>query len=179
MAGEAIQMNKVTLSPFMLYEDVKGGWIEYQEKLYTVFCRDLKNAGLEFHGKAVKIRYQPIEFGKEEAFFHITCQDYDKNGERVPDFRRCERIEWVRQFIEAAESEAQVEFQNETYDLKIWTEQVKNDHRFHILCEELRFLVVVAERDKYCLLITAFYFEHDHTLRKKLKKYNFYVYILD
>ena len=37
--------------------------------------------------------------------------------------------------------------------------------------KELRFMVVVAERDKYCLLITAFYLEHDHSLRKKLKKY--------
>lgn len=73
-------MNKIVLSPLILYEDMEGGWTQYQEKLYMVFCRDIKEAGLKFQGKNVMIRYQPIEFGKEEAFFHITCQDYDKVG---------------------------------------------------------------------------------------------------
>ena len=168
-------MSTVTLFPLMHYEDAEGGWTQYQEQLYKVFCHDLKDAGLKFQGKAVKIRYQPIEYGKEEAFFHITCQDYDKNGERVPDFRRCGRIKWVRQFIEAADSGMQVEFDGSVYCLKIWTEQTKNDLRYHILCEELRFMVVVAERDRYCLLITAFYFEYDHSLAKKLKKFEVYI----
>lgn len=36
-------------------------------------------------------------------------------------------------------------------------------------------MVVVAERDRYCLLITAFYFDHEHSLRKKLKKYEEFI----
>ena len=78
------------------------------------------------------------------------------------------------QFIEAADSGKQLQFENDAYELKIWTVQVKNDLRYHILCEELRFMVVVAERERYCLLITAFYFEYDHSLEKKLKKYEEY-----
>lgn len=167
-------MRKVSLAPLIFFEDAEGGWKEYQDKLYSVFCRDLKYTGCSFKGKTVQIRYQPIEFGKEEAFFHITCQDYKKDGDRVPDFRRCERIAWVRQFVEAADTGALVEFEGSTYELKIWTEHVKNDLRYHILCEELRFMVVIAERDRYCLLITAFYFEYAHSLRKKLEKYNKY-----
>lgn len=162
-------MDKVTLSSLIYYEDAENGWQEYQKELYKIFCRDIKDGELTFKGKIVKIRYQPIKFGKEEAFFHITCQDYNKGGERVPDFRRCERIKWIRQFIKAAEIRAKVEYNGQSYDLKIWTEQIKRELRYHILCEELRFMVVVAERDKYCLLITAFYFDHDHSLRKKLK----------
>lgn len=92
----------------------------------------------------------------------------------MPDLRRCERIAWVRQFIEAADANVPVEFEGSTYELKIWIERVKNDLRYHILCEELRFMVVVAERDRYSLLITAFYFEYNHTLRKKLEKYKEY-----
>ena len=80
-------MDKIVLSPLMLYEDTEDGWIQYQEKLYMVFCRDMKEAGLKFQGKSVRIRYHPIEFGKEVAFFHITCLDYDNVGERVPYFR--------------------------------------------------------------------------------------------
>ena len=81
-------MHKVSLAALIFFEDTEGGWAEYQDKLYSVFCRDLKDTGFSFKGKTVKIRYQPIEFGKEEAFFHITCQDYKKDGDRVPDFRR-------------------------------------------------------------------------------------------
>lgn len=167
-------MQKVSLAALIFFEDIEGGWMEYQDKLYSVFCRDLKDSEFTFKGKIVKIRYQPIEFGKEEAFFHITCQDYKKDGDRVPDLRRCERIAWVRQFIEAADANVPVEFEGSTYELKIWIERVKNDLRYHILCEELRFMVVVSERDRYSLLITAFYFEYNHTLRKKLEKYKEY-----
>lgn len=167
-------MNKVVLNPLILYEDSSGEWAEYEDKIYAVFCRDLKDSGLKYKEKTVKIRYEPIEYGKEEAFFHITCQDYYHSGDRVPDFRRCERIEWVRQFIEAADKDALVEYDGSEYELKTWSEQVKNDLRHHILCEELRFMVVVAERENYCLLITAFYFEYDHSLEKKLRKYQEY-----
>lgn len=168
-------MGRVTLAPLLLYENTEGGWEEYQGILYRLFCRDLRDGDPVFNGKRVKIRYQPIEYGKEEAFFHITCQDYDKEGERVPDLRRCERVEWIKQFIEAADTDSQIEYEDKAYNLKIWKEQVGNDLRYHILCEELRYMVVVAEREKYCLLITAFYFEHDHTLAKKIKKYDEYI----
>ena len=113
-------------------------------------------------------------YGKEEAFFHITCQDYNKDNERVPDFRRCERIKWVKQFIEAADTNSNDEFEGISYELKIWTENYKINLRYHIMCEELRFMVVLEERERYCLLITAFYFDHDHTLKKKFKKYEEY-----
>lgn len=165
-------MDYLALSSLLLFENMENDWQQYETKLYQIFCRDLKSNSLYFHGKEVHIRYQPMEFNKEEAFFHVTCQDYKKSGDRVPDFRRCERIEWIREFIEAADSNSGIEFNGKQYHLKIWPEQVKNDLRYHILCEELRFIVVVAERDRYCLLITAFYFEHDHSLQKKVKKYN-------
>ena len=69
----------------------------------------------------------------------------------VPDFRRCERIAWVRQFVEAADAEVPVEFEGSTYELKIWTERVKNDLRYHILCEELKFMENVNEKTQKSL----------------------------
>ncbi len=35
-------------------------------------------------------------------------------------------------------------------------------------------MVVVECRERYCLLITAFYFEKDHSLQNKIRKYNIY-----
>ena len=43
-----------------------------------------------------------------------------------------------------------------------------------MLLEEERYMVVVERRDSYCLLVTAFYFEQDYSLRKKLQHYEQY-----
>lgn len=67
-------MQKVSLAALIFFEDIEGGWMEYQDKLYSVFCRDLKDSEFTFKGKIVKIRYQPIEFGKEEAFFILPVR---------------------------------------------------------------------------------------------------------
>lgn len=159
------------LPELMLYEDYQS-WDDYQEAIYKVFCEDFKESSPEFKGQKVKVRYHPIEFGKEEAFFHITCQDYRKDGERVPDFRRCERIKWVRKFIENYNCN-QRECEH-CEGVKVWREPYKSNSRVHILLEEERYMVVIECRKDYCLLITAFYFEHDHSLNKKLKKYDEY-----
>ena len=73
---------------------------KYEAILYNIFYNDFIIYHPIFNGFPVQIRKYPIENGKEEAFFHITCQDYMKNHDRRPDFRRCERIKWPRKFIE-------------------------------------------------------------------------------
>ncbi len=159
------------LPELVLFENFKS-WDDYQDTLYNIFCSDFKNTFPMFEGKRVKIRFHPIEYGKEEAFFHVTCQDYMKDGERVPDFRRCERIKWIRKFIE--NYGCNLDECPECNGLKVWEETYKSNARIHILFEEERFMVVIEKRKEYCLLITAFYFEHDHALRKKLAKYEAY-----
>lgn len=152
-------------------EDLNS-WHEYQENIYKIFCDDFINGYPLFRGKQVKIRYAPIEHGKEEGFFHVTCQDYSKTKDRAPDFRRCERIRWVRWFIENYNCELKKCVK--CSGVKIWDEPYKNTYRTHILLEEERYMVVLENRAGYTLLITAFYFDQDHALRKKLKKYNQY-----
>lgn len=159
------------LPKLVLYNDY-AGWENYQDVIYQIFRHDFIDTFPEFEGKRVKIRFYPIEFGKEEAFYHVTCQDYEKDGERVPDFRRCERIKWVRKFIE--NYQCNLEECVDCSGIKMWEEPYGNNKRVHILFEEERYMVVVERRDRYCLLITAFYFEKDHSLQKKLKKYNLY-----
>lgn len=90
----------------------------------------------------------------------------------MPDFRRCERIRWVRKFIE--NYKCNLAECKECDGIKVWEEDYHGNPRVHILLEEERYMVVVEKREKYCLLITAFYFEQDHKLRKKLKKYQKY-----
>lgn len=160
------------LPGLMLYEDYDNSWKKYEQALYESFCEDFIESKPQFQGKNVAIRRYPIEYGKEEAFYHITCQDYYKNDNRVPDFRRCERIKWVRKFIENYACNR--EECKECSGIKTWEEIHKNRTRIHILFEEERFIVVIEKRDIYYLLVTAYYFDHKHTLNKKLKKYKEY-----
>lgn len=144
-------------------------WDEYQGTLYDIFKKDFISSHPRFEGKQVNIRKIPIEYGKEEAFFHVTCQDYSKTGERVPDFKRCERIRWVRSFIENYNCDPTG--CPECSGVKVWREPYGSKERVHILLEEERYVVVLEIREEYCLLITAFYFDQDHRLRKALERY--------
>ena len=142
-----------------LFNDYDNDWNKYQDAVYTIFKNDFIDNHPIFNGQTVKIRWEPIEFNKPEAFFHVTCQDYNKEGERVPDFRRCERIRWVKAFIQNYQCDSSL--CNNCDGIKVWRESYQNKIRVHILLEEERYIVVVEPRKLYCLLITAFYFEHE------------------
>jgi len=167
-------MNNCWLPQLEYYEDYGRDWQCYETALYGIFKKDFLDSKPIFKSRPVNIRKRPIEYNKEEAFFHITCQDYDKNGNRYPDFRRCERIRWVRSFIENYQCDPTI-CQN-CDGIKIWEEDAPKGtyKRIHLLLEEERYLVVIERREAYCLLITAFYFEQDHSLRKKLQHYQKY-----
>lgn len=154
------------------YFDGYDSWQEYESILYEIFKTDFIESHPQYDGQQVNIRKYPIEYGKEEAFFHVTCQDYLKDGKRAPDLRRCERIRWVRAFIENSRSDSTL--CDECEGIKIWKKPYKSNFRVHILLEEERYMVVLEPRNSYCLLITAFYIEHDHSLHKKVKEYESY-----
>lgn len=147
------------------YENYGRSWNDYESALYAIFKTDFIDSQPFFHGKPVHIRKHPIEYGKEEAFFHVTCQDYQKNHDRSPDLRRCERIRWIKAFIE---------HYADCDTMKIWDEPIRSKVRTHLLLEEERYIVVLEKRANYYLLVTAFYLEHEHTLRNKLQHYKQY-----
>jgi len=147
-------------------------WESYQETLYDIFKTDFLDSHPFFENIRVSVKHYPIEFGKEEAFFHITCKDYSGNGERVPDFRRCERIRWIRAFIENYDCDATL--CEDCEGVKVWREPYKSRTRIHILLEEERYLVILEQRPDYFLLITAFYLDYDNALEKQLRHYEQY-----
>lgn len=158
--------------PNLEYLDDYKDWKEYQDALYEIFSNDFKRSQPLFLGLKVFHRKFPMEYEKEEAFFHITCKDYENNRDRNPDMRRCERIRWVRYFIDNWEMCRTRDIScDDCEGIKAWFEERKTGERAHILLEEERYIVVVELRDEYCLLITAFYIEYDHMLNKYYKRY--------
>ncbi len=155
--------------PSLEYRKDHETWASYWEHLYSIFRSDFVESHPNFLGLRVYHRKMPLELEKEEAFYHITCNDFQKSHDRSPDFRRCERIRWVRFFIENYDMCMEKCFDCD--GILAWYEDRRTGERAHILLEEERYLVVVEVRKDYCLLITAFYIEHDHMLDKYYKRY--------
>ena len=144
-------------------------WEKYYNEIYAIFHRDFVESHPLFEEKEVCIRRYPIEYGKEEAFFHVTCQDYLKSNDRSPDIRRCERIKWVRSFIENYTCDPSLCIDCD--GIKVWSEPYKNTSRVYLLSEEEWYVVIVERRKRYVLLITAYYIDYDHTMDKLIRRW--------
>ena len=158
------------LPPLEICSDL-ANWKLYEDQIYEMFLNDFVNSQTFYIDDPVKIKKYPVIDGREEAFWHVTCQDYSHKHERSPDLRRCERIRWIRKLIENNDcNQEECIFCD---GIKVWNE-ADNKNRIHILFENERYMVVLEPRNNYYLLITAFYFDQDHALRKKLNKYEKY-----
>ena len=109
--------------PELEYCDDLSQWAEYEEMIYDIFIDDFITDVPQFKGKDIKIREYPRIDGKEESFYHVTCKDYFKTMERNPDLRRCERIRWVRAFIENYNCDPKL--CEDCEGVKVWCETYK------------------------------------------------------
>ena len=150
-----------------------ANWVVHEERLYKIFKADFIDDGPFFLGKKVRIRYHPKENNKENAFYHVTCRDFAKNNDRSPDIRRCERILWIRAFIENYNC-CLNKHCLECEGIKLWREPYKSHYRIYILLQEKRYVVILEERPEYYLLITAYWIEYEHKLEKLLAHYEQY-----
>lgn len=153
-------------------DDYGNNWTVYESVLYSIFKADFIDSHPSYKNIRVNIKHYPIEYGKEEAFFHTTCKNYIGGSDRIPDLRRCERIRWIRAFIEEYDCDASK--CDDCNGVKVWNEPYKSKTRVHFLLEEERYMVILEKRDGYYLLITAFYLDYDNALAKQLKHYEQY-----
>ena len=119
-------------------------WAKYEKMIYNIFIGDFITDVPQFKGKDIRIREYPRIDGKEESFYHVTCKDYFKTMERNPDLRRCERIRWVRAFIENYNCNPKL--CEDCEGVKAWCETYKGRRRIHFLLEEEKYMVVIEKR---------------------------------
>jgi hypothetical protein len=72
-------------------------------RLYAIFTRDFKDHTTVHQGLPVRYdsRVLPDGDGKEEGFWHVITKEERKTGQRLPDYRRAERLPWARPLLEA------------------------------------------------------------------------------
>jgi hypothetical protein len=133
------------LPDVLRYSDFNGEWERFLAIVYQIFERDFKHSTPTYQGHPV-IYDSRIEDGKEAAFWHITCRDDPRTQKRELDIRRCERIPWPRPMIEHSKEST----------ISVWKNKRKHDTRVLIWLESLDYLVVIAEKPRSMILITAY-----------------------
>lgn len=146
------------LPPLLLMEDYGGNWERYFAAVYAVFAADFVDSKPMFQGRRLGLKRHPEYDGKSATFWHMISTGIDE-AERIPDIRRCERMRWPKPIIENDQSP----------DLKVWTEKRGSNYRVHLWCEEEGYLVVLDDRTDYLLPWTAYFVEQQHE-RNKLNK---------
>ena len=142
----------------LCYADYQGNWDNFISAVYDTFSKDFKQSDARYEGH--KIVYDSrIEFGKEVGFWHLVQKENIRTRERLPDIRRCERISWPRPIIDYSK-EASV---------SVWKKDINRETRIHIWLEALDYIVVLSEKPKVVVLVTAFCINYE-SYRRKLRR---------
>ena len=151
------------LPPLVLFEDFKGNWDAYLDTIYTYFKQDFVESRPVFQGRRLGLKRHPLAHGKEATFWHMISKGQEEVN-RIPDFRRCERIRWPKPVIEH-ENDPKVMY---------WVSVKRNEDRIHIWLEEEDYVVVLADRRGFLLPWTTFLVTRQHTKQKLRKEYETY-----
>lgn len=151
------------LPELVCLSDYTGSWDDYLEAIYAFFKQDFVDSRPVFRDKRLGLKKHPLSQGKEATFWHMIS-DGANEEDRLPDFRRSERIRWVRAIIE-----------NEVDPIvKVWWNKRKGKNNICLWFEQENYLVVLADRGEYILPWTAYLVEQPHRKRKLQKEYEAY-----
>lgn len=163
------------LSPIITMSQYDNNWHKYNDSLYSIFCRDFMNDDLYFNRKKVMVRQHPKLNNYETSFYHLTGEDM-KNAitpnDRIPDFRRAERIEWTRKIIENYQCNENC---MDCKKILYYEKKYKKTIRIHLTFIDVKFKVILEKRNTYYLLITAYYLKYENIIKEELKLYNKFI----
>jgi hypothetical protein len=142
-------------------EDFYGNFKSYFNAVYNAFKSGFIDSNPFYNGLRVGAQKFPLVDGIHRTFYHITHEGDDETN-RLPDFRRMERIRFPRFMIDNLPHN----------DLLVWKNTRANDVRVLIFNIAEEYLIVLTERKDYYLFWTAYLVEKEHNRRKLLKEYN-------
>jgi hypothetical protein len=151
------------LPPLVLFESYSGNWNNYIEALYSFFKEDFIESRPEFMKRTIQVKRSPLYQNKASTFWHITSEG-EEEEKRIPDMRRCERIRWPRPIIEHCPSEL----------VRCWPNKRGQEKRIVLWFFNEDYVIVLADREKYVLLWTAYMVSYEHTKNKLAKEYEEY-----
>jgi len=151
------------LPSLVYFNDYGGDWNRYLDALYAFFRQDFIDSKPVFQGRRLGLKQHPLSHGKEATFWHMISEGSNEE-DRLPDFRRCERIRWPKPVIEHDHDPV----------IKVWRNQRRGEDRICLWLVPENYLVVLADRGEYILPWTAYLVEQPHQQRKLQKEYDAY-----
>ncbi len=145
------------LPELITLESCGGDWDRYVGEVYAKFEQNFMHQRLTFEGQRLNLRRYPLVRGKEISFWHLVSEG-NKEEDRLPEVRRCERIGWTRAIIDHAGCCC----------VKRWENKRGSDTNICLWLEEESYLVVLGRRSGYTLLLTAYPIRGQHK-RDKLR----------
>jgi hypothetical protein len=99
-------------------------WTEKSfDLMYDIFKQSFISSKACYRGYVVWF-FPEKEDGRETIFWHLTTREDKESGERLPDFRRCERLPWARPMVDNTNDPAVLawDYEEGTGDIKtyIW-----------------------------------------------------------
>lgn len=143
---------------------------DYISRLHIIFDKDFNVSKPKFLGKDVIYDKNPKINNMEQAFYHLTTIGEhfigsNNNLDRNIDYSRSEKIGWIKEIISHYDCKKGC-----CSGIKIW----KIKKRISIFFTAENYLIVLEDRKKYFLLITAYPLNRPHEITKKLKQYEEY-----
>lgn len=148
--------------------------------LYSFFHRDFVANATRLNGQIhIDPRSNLLDEGKEATFWHLTTREQKrqvKQGnryvtikERLPDFRRSERIEWVRQIIiNHADTSIRCFYHQESNE--------RRDIRLYLWAYADDFVVILQKLGRSsAFLVTSFYIDNQGKRDDYAKRYQLYI----
>lgn len=132
-----------------------GEWEPYQEALFEIFKTTIAQGNLTFLGLPVKTRWFPSLKGKDFTFWHLISEG-EKEEDRVPDLRRCERLSWVGWVLNNYATHPSISFCENNR---------KSSKNYVIWYKEGNYVVILSKRGKYFLLKTAYHVTSSHRIK--------------
>lgn len=147
----------------------------YRDEIYQIFLDTFIRGSVIWENKVVAVNTAREDDGLLKGFTHITGRDYSKNKKRYPDFRRSERINWIKPMIEDSLTVCPKCVSDITCSgIKVWTKPYKNTTRTIFLSEEESYVVIIEKKKRFYFLITAFYIDDDNEMNDFLNSYEKY-----
>lgn len=155
---------ELTFPELIEFGDYGGNFKDYFNAVYAIFHTDFIKTHPQYEGLKVAVRKYPEVDGMHRTFYHITHQGEDE-ANRQPDIRRMERIRFPKFVIK----------NNQHNEILIWKNKRGKDERIVLFNEQESYVVILTNRGKYFLFITAYLVEKEHRKRKLIKEYEAYV----
>jgi len=128
-------------------------YVNYINEIYEIFKYEVAEAKLQFLGLPITCQWCPPYDNKHFSFWHLITNKFesDKEEDRQPDIRRCERIRWIAYVIKNA---------NDFEKIWCWEKQVKTKRgrstHIALYLHEEHYLVILRKKPNRLEVATAY-----------------------